>query len=57
MKKILEICKEEYKSEQPLKEELLKIRLRGKGSGQKEKGTNMENNEYLHLCISCKSDV
>ena len=34
---------------------LVKLRLRGKGSGFKEGPENKESNETLQLCISCKS--
>ena len=34
---------------------LIKLRLRGKGSGFKEGPENKESNETLQLCISCKS--
>lgn len=36
--------------------ELLKLRLRGKGSGYKEGFEQIESNETLHLCVSAKDE-
>jgi hypothetical protein len=37
--------------------ELLKLRLRGKGSGYKEGPDQQESNETLHLCVSAKDEL
>lgn len=37
--------------------ELLKLRLRGKGSGYKEGPDQQESNESLHLCVSAKDEL
>jgi hypothetical protein len=37
--------------------ELLKLRLRGKGSGYKEGPEQQESNESLHLCVSAKDEI
>ena len=49
MKKIIDECKSIWK------EEGIKLRLRGKGSGYKEGSENKESEEPLHLCISTKN--
>lgn len=36
--------------------QLLKLRLRGKGSGYKEGPEQMESEDELHLCVSAKDD-
>lgn len=48
MKKIIDECKTNSK------EENVKLRLRGKGSGFKEGPMKMESDEPLHLCVSSK---
>lgn len=52
MKRIIEICCKgtSYDSQQ----EVVKLRLRGKGSGFKEGPKQEESNEPLHLCISSR---
>lgn len=50
MKRIIENCTqgcEQYS-------EVVKLRLRGKGSGFKEGPKQEESNEPLHLCVSSK---
>jgi hypothetical protein len=37
--------------------ELLKLRLRGKGSGYKEGPEQQESSETLHLCVSAKDET
>lgn len=37
--------------------EILKLRLRGKGSGYKEGPEQQESDENLHLCVSAKDEV
>ena len=58
MKKIIEECKLKLE-EDGLKtnniNDIIKLRLRGKGSGYKEGPQNKESNETLHLCISSKN--
>lgn len=47
MKKILDQCCDKQS-------QVVKLRLRGKGSGYKEGPTKQESNEQLHLCVSSK---
>ncbi len=57
MKKIIDECKiklEEDGFQTNNINEIIKLRLRGKGSGYKEGPQNKESNETLHLCISSK---
>jgi hypothetical protein len=58
MKKIIDECKLKLE-EDGIKtnniNEIIKLRLRGKGSGYKEGPQNKESNESLHLCISSKN--
>ena len=49
MKRIIEICCKGSSFEQL--QEIVKLRLRGKGSGFKEGPRQEESNEPLHLCI------
>ena len=51
MKKIVEMC---TKGMNGLMHDIVKLRLRGKGSGFKEGACQEESNEDLHLCISSK---
>ena len=51
MKKILDECK----ILEPNSNDVVKLRLRGKGSGYKEGPQNKESDEPLHLCISAKN--
>ena len=37
--------------------EVLKLRLRGKGSGYKEGPDQQESTESLHLCVSAKDEL
>ena len=58
MKKIIDECKiklEEDGFQTNNINEIIKLRLRGKGSGYKEGPQNKESNETLHLCISSKN--
>ncbi len=58
MKKIIDECKlklEENGIKTNNINEIVKLRLRGKGSGYKEGPQNKESNESLHLCISSKN--
>lgn len=52
MKRIIEVCCKgsSYDNQQ----EVVKLRLRGKGSGFKEGPRQEESNEPLHLCISSR---
>ena len=50
MKKIIEIC-----SQPGYSQEIIKLRLRGRGSGFKEGPYNEESFEPLHLCVSSKN--
>lgn len=52
MKRIIEACckGQNYENMQ----DVVKLRLRGKGSGFKEGPKQEESNEPLHLCISCR---
>ena len=56
MKKIIEECKLISKNNSLIKNinDIIKLRLRGKGSGYKEGSHKKECNEPLHLCISSK---
>lgn len=51
MKKIVEVC---TKGMTGLMHDIVKLRLRGRGSGFKEGACQEESNEALHLCISSK---
>jgi len=51
MKKIIDECK----ILEPNSNDVVKLRLRGKGSGYKEGPQNKESDEPLHLCISAKN--
>ena len=51
MKKIVEMCSKGMKGQM---HDIVKLRLRGKGSGFKEGATQEESNEVLHLCVSSK---
>ena len=51
MKKIIDECK----LLDPYSNDVVKLRLRGKGSGYKEGPQNKESDEPLHLCISAKN--
>jgi RNA recognition motif. (a.k.a. RRM, RBD, or RNP domain) len=51
MKKIVEMCSKGMKGQM---HDIVKLRLRGKGSGFKEGATQEESNEALHLCVSSK---
>ena len=50
MKKILNECKQNNNIN-----DIIKLRLRGRGSGYKEGPQNKESDEPLHLCISAKN--
>lgn len=52
MKRIIEICCKGSNYDQF--QEIVKLRLRGKGSGFKEGPRQEESNEPLHLCISSR---
>jgi len=55
MKNIIEYCQSYMKnSDQNSLSDLLKLRLRGRGSGFKEGPGQKESNEPMHLCISSK---
>ena len=51
MKKIIDECK----LLEPHSNDIVKLRLRGRGSGYKEGPQNKESDEPLHLCISAKN--
>ena len=51
MKKIIDECK----LFEPHSNDIVKLRLRGRGSGYKEGPQNKESDEPLHLCISAKN--
>ena len=53
MKKIIDECKLIEKNNN--NNDIIKLRLRGKGSGYKEGPQNKESDEPLHLCISAKN--
>lgn len=53
MKNVLDKCKASFKDE--WQSDLLKLRLRGAGSGFREGPEQQESNEPLHLCISAKN--
>ena len=53
MKKIIDECKLIENNNN--NNEIIKLRLRGKGSGYKEGPQNKESDEPLHLCISSKN--
>lgn len=57
MKKIIDTCLFDAGSEYKNKQDLVKLRLRGKGSGYKEGPEKKESNEPLHLCVSSKSNL
>jgi len=50
MKRIIEICSKNA----PQTNDVVKLRLRGKGSGFKEGPNQQESKEPLHLCISSR---
>ena len=52
MKRIIETCCKGANYENI--QDVVKLRLRGKGSGFKEGPKQEESNEPLHLCISCR---
>ena len=52
MKRIIEMCSRNTTAENM--QDIVKLRLRGKGSGFKEGPHKEESNEPLHLCISSK---
>jgi len=52
MKRIIETCVKGANYENI--QDVVKLRLRGKGSGFKEGPKHEESNEPLHLCISCR---
>jgi hypothetical protein len=52
MKKIVEMCGKNQDG--TITQDVVKLRLRGKGSGYKEGPFNRESDEPLHLCISSK---
>lgn len=52
MKRIIETCGKGASYENI--QDVVKLRLRGKGSGFKEGPKQEESNEPLHLCISCR---
>ena len=51
MKKIIDECK----LLEPHSNDIVKLRLRGRGSRYKERPQNKESDEPLHLCISAKN--
>lgn len=51
MKKIVELCARDMMLQA---QDVVKLRLRGKGSGFKEGPSKLESEEPLHLCISSK---
>ncbi len=55
MKNILEECKLIDKNNNSNINDIIKLRLRGKGSGYKEGPQNKESDDPLHLCISAKN--
>ena len=57
MKNIIEECKLIDKNNSNLNNinDIIKLRLRGKGSGYKEGPQNKESDDPLHLCISAKN--
>jgi len=52
MKRIIEICSKN--APQGMQNDIVKLRLRGKGSGFKEGPRQEESKEPLHLCISSR---
>ena len=52
MKKIVELCARAMAHYQV--QDVIKLRLRGQGSGFKEGPSQQESNEPLHLCVSSK---
>jgi len=54
MKKIIEVCETKFAYLNIKGGNLLKLRLRGQGSGFKEGPDRKESNEPLHLCVSSK---
>ena len=50
MKRIIEICSKNA----PVQNDVVKLRLRGRGSGFKEGPRQEESKEALHLCISSR---
>lgn len=56
MKRILDLAMNELSySHEHSSQDLLKLRLRGKGSGFREGPNNRESDEPLHLCVSTKN--
>lgn len=55
MKRIIDLCNKQFKSERGNNGEIVKLRLRGRGSGFKEGPEKLESQDPLHLCISAKS--
>jgi hypothetical protein len=57
MKKIIESALEQIgEKNSNSSNEILKLRLRGRGSGYKEGPDQVESEEELHLCISAKDE-
>ena len=54
MKKIIEVCEKQFKYLNIKGGNLVKLRLRGQGSGFKEGPEKRESYEPLHLCVSSK---
>jgi hypothetical protein len=52
MKRIIEICSKN--APQGMQNDVVKLRLRGKGSGFREGPRQEESREPLHLCISSR---
>lgn len=60
MKKIIEAAIDAYSEQQKANSnnnQILKLRLRGKGSGYKQGPDQLESEESLHLCISAKDQL
>lgn len=57
MKKIIESALEQFgQKNSSNSNEILKLRLRGRGSGYKEGPDQIQSQEELHLCISAKDE-
>ena len=54
MKKIIDTCLIEIGADPEVESDIIKLRLRGKGSGYKEGPSKLESEDPLHLCISCR---
>jgi len=52
MKRIIEVCTKN--APRGMQNDIVKLRLRGKGSGFKEGAKQEESKEPLHLCISSR---